>query len=188
MASRWPTRWRQQLMEDMGIEPTQFVLDVLSAWRKSTPLEPWTNNPIGLDAKVAGKPHVPMTRYAIFPTMSSFRTEMVRLQATSAGQRLTLALTHGDNHGKVWRAIQALNTPGRATETDYPSAVLDMAGEKYAEKVRAARKEDRKTTGIINPQSTAKDAARLQNQALHHAATHIVDANRAIEHIVRRFT
>lgn len=186
MSPRWPTRWRQDLLSDLSVPETQFALDVLSAWRQSTPMEPWTNNPLGLDAKKASRPHLHLTDYAIFPAMSDFRSEMVRLKSTKAGGNLVMLLEHGDKYSELWHAIRALNTPAKKTETDYPHRVADLSSKSYEETAPERSKGRRKTTGVVNPRPNPHHAMQQQARALHHAANHISDAAKGIEYIIRR--
>jgi len=182
----WPTRWRQQVLEDLGIEVTQHGLDVLNAWRKSTPLEPYSNNPLGLDARKASVPSVANTNYAQFRSMSHFRSEMVKLGQTSSGRKVKAALTEGATFSEAWRAIRSLNTPGKHLEDDYPTHVLEMAAKKYEENAPRKVAGRKKTTGTVGKNPTPHEGARMQAAALHHAAKNFTDHTKAITYIVKR--
>jgi len=186
MAQRWPTRWRQDLIRDLGIPETQFGLDALSAWQKSTPLEPWTNNPLGLDAKRSSRPSMYTTAYAVFPAMSDFRSEMVRLKSTSPGRTVATLLGHGDSYAELWRAIQRLNTPGKRTETDYPHRILDLATKAYEDNIPPRTPGKRKTTGVVTPKPNPHHIMAEQSKALHHAANRIDKLSDGIAYIIRR--
>lgn len=185
MISKWPTMWRHQVAEDLGIEPTQFVLNVLSAWRSSTPLEPWTNNPTGLDAKASARPPLANTRYALFPAMSDYRKAMQRIATTTPGKGLVAVLAHEGTYTEAWKAIRALNTPGVHVEDEYPSRVLDMAAKAYEESIPERKAGKRKTAGLVNPSPQLHADIHRQSKLLHHAANNIQDTARAIEHIMR---
>lgn len=182
----WPTRWRQQVLEALEIPVSQHGLNVLKAWKDSTPLEPYSNNPLGLDAKRANLPKVGGTNYAQFRSLSHFRSEIVRLGNTVAGHKVKAALTEGATYSEAWHAIRALNTPGKHSEDDYPTHVLALASKAYEEGAPKRKTGRRKTTGVVNKPPTPHEGARMQAQALHHAAQHFQDHTKAINYIVKR--
>lgn len=184
--SRWPTRWRQDLLRDLNIPENQFALDALSAWQKSTPIEPWTNNPLGLDANRAGRPNLHDTAYAVFPQMSDFRTEMVRLKKTTSGRSIATLLEHGDRFSEIWHAVRKMNTPGKTTETDYPHKILDLAAKAYEDNMPKRTPGKPKTTGVVNPRHTPHHIATEQARALHHAAHRMNSVSDGITYIIKR--
>lgn len=186
MAQRWPTRWRQDLLRDLNIPESPFALDVLSAWRQSTPLEPWTNNPLGLDAKNSARPSLYTTAYAVFPAMSDFRSEMLRLSSTTSGKRVCTLLEHGDRFSEIWHAIRNMNTPGKATESDYPHKVLDLAAKAYEKNMPPRSKGKRKTTGVVSPRQAPHHVMSEQARALHHAAHNMDNVADGIAYIIKR--
>lgn len=186
MITRWPSNWKHALLRELDIPVTQYALDVLSSWHKSTPVMPWTNNPLGLGAREHNKPEALGTPYAVFSTMKDFRSTMVRVSASTAGKKLVKALRDADKYSTAWHAIQGLNTPGRHTEEDYPIHVLHLASKAYEEHARKPRKGAPKTTGVVNPQVAPTNAVREINRALYHAAANMTDHRKAIAHIVKK--
>jgi hypothetical protein len=184
----WPTRWRQQILEDLGIPVSQHALDVLKAWKDSTPLQPYSNNPLGLDARKANLPSIANTNYAQFRSMSHFRSELVKLGNTTPGRKVKAALTEGATFSEAWHAIRSLNTPGKHTETDYPHHVLALSSKAYEENSPQPSDGKRKTTGVVGANPAPHVGARMQAQALHHAAHNFTDHTKAIEYIIKRLS
>lgn len=182
---KWPDGWRESTLRASGIPVTDWTLDVLSAWRKSTPVIPQTHNPLGMPARGTGHPAYLNTPYAAFSSPEAFRAAFKRFTASDAGRELYGALVNADSLSDAWRAIHGLPWPAKTTETDYPSALLDMLEDQYRAKLASRTKARRKTTGIVQASPDIHLAVRLQSRALHHAASTYSDAAQAIESIVR---
>lgn len=172
-------------MRAAGLPVSQFALDVLSAWNKSTPVVPATYNPLGMPAK--GTSNVPYlgTPYALFSGIGAFTTAMSKFLASSKGAELRHTLDAGESLSDAYRAIHALGWPATKTETDYPSALLDMLEAQYRAKMATRAVADRKTTGTVQAPSAVHAAVRQQAAVLHHAATQFSDAAKAISYTVR---
>lgn len=172
-------------MRTAGLPVSQFALDVLSAWNKSTPVVPATYNPLGMPAK--GTSNVPYlgTPYALFSGIGAFTAAMSKFLASSKGAELRHTLDAGESLSDAYRAIHALGWPATKTETDYPSALLDMLEAQYRAKMATRAVADRKTTGTVQAPSAVHAAVRQQAAVLHHAATQLSDAAKAISYTVR---
>lgn len=168
MAS-WPSTWKTRVLTSLGVAVTQDALKVISAWQKSTPLDPWTNNPLGMPAKTGVVAPVPGTKYAMFRNIDDFYAAFAQFAKTPRGNAIKMAVNADRGYGATWRAISALDWPASATETDYPSAVLDLAGEAYAASVGARPADQRKSAG-------KPKAAPAVQEAMLHQARSIVSA------------
>lgn len=181
----WASGWREATLRASGVTVSQFALDVLSAWQKSTPVVPATNNPLGMPAK--GTSNVPYLRtlYALFPGMGSFTAAMAAFLSTSKGAELRHALEAAESLSDAYRAIHALGWPANKTETDYPVVLLDMLEANYRAKLATRTAAKRQTSGIVSAPPAVHAAVRQQAIILHHAATQFSDASKAISHVVK---
>lgn len=172
-------------MRAAALPVSQFALDVLSAWNKSTPVVPATYNPLGMPAK--GTSNVPYlgTQYALFSGIGAFTTAMSKFLASSKGAELRHTLDAAESLSDAYRAIHALGWPANKTETDYPSALLDMLEAQYRAKLATRTTEKRKTTGTVQASPAVHAAVKQQAAVLHHAATQFSDAANAIRYTVR---
>jgi hypothetical protein len=118
--------------------------------------------------------------------MQAFYAAFKTAVHAGSGKPLLTALAVNEKHSVAWRAINGLNWPGNATETDYPAAVLDRVTEALPKSWKVSAPEDRKTVGNTGTATTAQRNSAIQSAALHHGAHNIVDATRAIDYIVRR--
>lgn len=182
----WPDDWRQRVLRAAGIPVTQWALDVLSAWRKSTPTEPWTNNPLGYPFTGSKANRALNTPYAAFATIGNFADAMKRLLKSNRGTPLLHVLISADSLASAWREIHALKWPANLTETDYPSVLLDMVEETYRTKIQTTTKAQRRGTGSTMAAPAVHEATRAQGMALHHAATAFKDGREAIQFVIRR--
>lgn len=182
----WPDDWRQRVLRASGIPVSQFALDILSAWRKSTPMEPWTNNPLGYPYTGSKANSALNTPYAAFVTIGNFADAMKRLLKSNRGTALLHELISANSLASTWREIHALKWPASLTETDYPSVLLDMVEEQYRTKLQTTPKAERRGTGSTMASPAAHEATRNQGLALHHAATAFADGKTAISYIMRR--
>lgn len=182
----WPDGWREALLDAAGIPQSQFALDVLNHWAQATPTGRWTNNPLGMPAAGYGAPKVFNTPYAAFPTPEAFRKAFTTAVHAGAGKPLFSALATQDKLSVAWRAINSLKWPGNLTETDYPATLLDAVTDGSVAKLKVSPKKARKTVGTAPRVTDVHAAIRAQNQALHHAVTHIQDATQAMNYVIKR--
>lgn len=182
----WPTNWKAQALAALNVRPTTEAIKVMSAWRQSTPLDPWTNNPLGIPASLAGTAKVPGTVYAMFPTITGFYTALHKFAVTSHGRAVVSELSSLDGYGPVWRAIAALDWPGSKTETDYPAKVLDLADESFRASVMTADPSQRKTSGVTSAPTAVHDAMREQARSIVQAARAFNSATDATKYLIGR--
>lgn len=183
--SDWPQGWREATLKASGITVTPFALDVLSAWRRSTPLVPVTYNPLGMPARGTSNVRYLGTAYALFPGITAFSAAMALFLASPRGAGVRHALEAAERHSDAWRAVHALGWPATATETDYPSALLDMVEQRYRDKLASRDTARRRTAGTQKAAPDVHEGARHQAVILHHAAANISDARQAIQFVLR---
>lgn len=181
----WPDGWRETVLRASRIPASQFALDVLSAWRRSTPLIPQTYNPLGMPSKGSRHPPYLGTAYALFPGITAFATAFQRFVTSSSGEGVLRILVAADSPSEAYRAIHALGWPATKTETDYPSAVLDMVEQSYRDSLASTQPAQRRTTGIAQAPPDVHAAVKQQAAVLHHAASHFTDTRKAIGFIVK---
>lgn len=181
----WPTSWREDLLRHAGIPVSRFALDVLSAWEKSTPTQPWTNNPLGLSAQQTGMPPALNTPYAVFPSHGHFRISFGRMIQQQPGSDVALALLNEGDHAGMWRAISRLDLPSGKTETDYPAHLMDMIEGKYRAKLKPTKQSKRKSTGGGEPVVNPHHPVILAAKRLHKASAEFQSLNEAIRHITK---
>jgi hypothetical protein len=181
----WPTGWRDVILRTSGIPKTQWALDVLSAWQKSTPVSVSGNNPLGLPVVKGVSTPAAFTQYAAFFTMTDFYAAIKALLATGPGKAVVSDLIGADDLAATWRDIHALGLPGNKTESDYPHLVLDMVASAYRDKLTKRQAGTVKTTGVVAAPANVHQAVAAQNVALHQAATMFGNTADAISHIVR---
>jgi hypothetical protein len=184
----WPEGWRERVLRQTGVPKTQFALDVLSAWRQSTPTEPWTNNPLGMPARGSNVPRALDTQYGAFVTINAFADAFKHAMKLPQNQNLVHVLIAADSLTAAWREIHGLGWPANATETDYPAVLLDMVEQAFRDKINAVAKRERKTAGTQLASPAQHADIRSQGYALHHAAKHFADGKKAIDFIVRRLS
>lgn len=147
--NEWESNWSGYLALETGSTNAEFTERMFTLWQQSTPLEPWTNNPLGMPQTTQGAYRVLSTDYGAFMSMHDFRDAFLRFLASQPGRTLRDALLLQDKPAPVWRAVSSLHWPASATETDYPSAILDATTDDYRAKVNAARADQRKTSGTV---------------------------------------
>src|ERR1700749_1832122 len=184
--STWPTGWRQHALRHAEVPITQFALDVLDLWEKATPRDRYTNNPLGAPAHGFNAPRALQGGYAQFPTMQAFYSAFKTAVHSGPGKPLLSALAASDSHSVAWRAINQLKWPANATETDYPSTVLDKIVDGVPKNWGTKKPSERRTVGVQGNTSAAQRNTAIQAAAFHHAAHRINDAAKAIDYIVRR--
>lgn len=182
----WPSNWKQRAIVALGIDPTPKALNIISAWSRSTPLQPWTNNPLGMPALSGRTRAVPSTPYAMFGSMPEFYAALARFAATTPGKAVAMEMSSDAGYGPAWRAISSLGWPGGKTETDYPSAVLDLAEQSYRDSVNAVDASQRKTSGAPKAPPDTHAAIKQQAQSIVHAANAFNNAAAATRFLIRR--
>lgn len=189
MSGNWPDGWITATLKDADIPVNDFTISASSAWQRSTPMLPYTNNPFGLPA-VRGKTlELMRTGYAMYPTMGDFRTAFAALIASPAGQALHDALVLDETYSSVWRAVRGLGLPANATETDYPSAVLDMTSQSYRDSVETvSNPADRKTSGTYGSQTAFGDVSGLAARSSAQTAMTLQNATSAVQSIPGRLS
>lgn len=149
--NEWESNWAGYLAQETGSANVEFTTRVFQLWQRSTPTEPWTNNPLGMPYTAKGAHRALSTDYGAFMSMRDFRTSFLGFLTSVPARRLRDALLLQEKLPPIWRAISDLHWPASVTETDYPSAILDATTEDYRARVNAARAEQRKTAGSIGP-------------------------------------
>lgn len=182
----WPDGWREALLAANAIPETQFALDVLNYWQQATPVQKFTNNPIGMPASGYGAPKAFNTAYAAFPTPDAFRKAFGVALQTTAGKALYHALAAQDSLTVAWRAIHGLKWPANLTETDYPATILDAVTDNSTAKLKISKKSDRKSIGTTPTRTDVHAMIQGQNEALHHAVNNISSATDAMNYVLRR--
>lgn len=181
MSSSWPDGWSTAALKSANLPVTDFTLKVMYAWNQSTPILPYTNNPIGMPAAKGKTLELMRTGYAMFVTTENFRTAFSSFINSSAGQAVHDAMALDEKYSAVWRAIHALTWPAVKTETDWPSAILDLTSESYRAKVASvASPSDRKTSGVIGTQTALGQGSAYSSRATASAVVAIQQATDAI--------
>lgn len=152
MDGKWPDGWRSAALTAAGLPVDDFTLSVMTSWQVSTPLHPYTNNPIGMPSVPGKYPQLMNTGYALFPTMTEFRNAFSDFLNSPYGRTVREALATQDKLAPAWRAIHALDWPANKTESDWPSALLDMMAEPVRNRLASVKdKSQRRTSGVIGP-------------------------------------
>lgn len=186
MTNKWASNWRETSLRHAEVEVTQFAKDVLAAWQRSTPTEPWTNNPLGIPAKGYGAPRALNTPYAAFPTIQAFRDAFRRAVHSHAGKPLLDALMSEGEHGKAWRTISALGWPASDTESEYPSGVLDLAEGKYTDSLKPKVERKNQSAGSQLKHSDIPEVFKAQARHLHRATTDLGFSAAALRQVIQR--
>lgn len=177
MVSNWPDGWRTATLNDAGMPVNDFTLKALQAWSDSTPILPYTNNPLGMPFVKGKTAQLMLTGYAMFTTMGDMRQAFAAFVASSAGAPLHDALALGESYPALYRAVHALPWPANSTETDWPSAILDLTSEAYRESVQSVTSPaDRKTSGVIGNQT---GFGQVTNASTRNASSVINSLNQA---------
>lgn len=182
----WPDGWREALLAYADIPAEQFALDVLNYWAQATPVQRFTNNPLGMPAKGYGAPKAFNTPYAAFPTPDAMRKAFNLALNTTAGKAVYHALATQDKLSVAWRAIHALNWPANLTETDYPATILDAITDGSTAKLKVSKPADRKSVGSPTAQTDVHKMIQAQGQALHHAVSNISGATAGMDYVMKR--
>lgn len=179
----WPDGWREALIRDMGMERDDFLMLAFQKWQQSTPLQGYTNNPLGMPYKTGRYPQLLDSGYALFPTMRAFRAAFVEFLSTPEATRLVAALSVGQRWAPLYGAIHNLGWPASRTETDYPSAVLDMITGPVRGRLQSTATTDRKTSGIVGYTPASPSKSGMMGDAIRQSASTLMNAANAIRRI-----
>jgi hypothetical protein len=166
---------------------SDFTIKGLKAWSDSTPILPYTNNPLGMPAVKGRTLELMRTGYAMFVTMGDFRFAFAEFVKSPAGHAVHDALALDEKYSVLWRAVHALAWPAAGTETDWPSAVLDLTSESYRQQAQSvASPDERKTSGVLGTQTAFGDGAAMSSRAAASVVTSIQQAQTAFQQGMRR--
>jgi hypothetical protein len=166
----YPSIWPTGALTEANLDVTPESIAILRAWQASTPLSPYSNNPIGMPAGVLGAKRYAGTSYAAFTSLPQFYKAFASFCESYDGGKLWSALKAQHPYSAAWRVISGLGWPGSDTETDYPSALLDLTTEAYRASVKAADPADRKTSGLVGIDAHVKAQVIEQARAVSQAA------------------
>lgn len=183
---KYPDGWREALISDLGLEPSDFLMSVFRYWQESTPLQPYVNNPFGMPYVSGVIPQLQNTGYALFRDMAQFRAAFVAFVKGGHGLALRKALVDATSFPAVYRAIHGLGWPGNATETDYPSGILDQMTEADRRKLQTTSPDQRKTAGMVAYTSAQNGAIGQLGVALGRAASSALSASNALNNYRKR--
>lgn len=187
MTSGWPDGWTTATLKGADLPVSDFTRKALQAWSDSTPILPYTNNPLGMPAVKGKTLELMRTGYAMFVTMGDMRAAFATFVASPAGQALHDALALDEKFSQVWRAVNSLPWPANATETDWPSGVLDLTAESYRDSVASvASPEDRKTSGVLGTQTAFGAGTAMSSRNAASAVIAIQQATNAVRGIPGR--
>lgn len=158
---------------------------MLSAWADSTPVQPWTNNPLGMPVTYGIMPHPAGERYARFAQVESFRDAFKRFTKSSKGHAIADILMGGSGYSDAWREIHGLKWPSNATESEYPVKLMDVVTSAYASKVTKRNRPAPTTSGITHAPPDVHGAMRKQSLLLNQAANLFSGASDGIAHIMK---
>ena len=144
----WPSTWRKSALAALEIEPSPFANKALALWQKSTPMEPWTRNPLGVPAIGGNRRIVPGTKYAIYGSYSDFSHSLAMSLGGEGGMAVKAYLSDGGNIPKLWRAIAALKWPASETESDYPSEIQHWMSEPVRYRAGTGDNRGKKSSGV----------------------------------------
>lgn len=179
----WADGWREALIDELGVTRSDFLMSALQAWQESTPLQPYTNNPLGMPYIKGSVPQLLNTDYGLFRDLAQFRASFVQFTMTESGAKLRNALVGGESLGPLYRAVNALNWPGNATETDYPSGLLDLMTITARARLQTAEASARKTAGTIGYTSAQGGGLGLIGNALQRAANAALGSANALNNV-----
>lgn len=178
--SDWPSGWREAVLRDLQVPGDDFIMRVLAAWQQSTPLAPYTNNPLGMPYTPGKSAELLKSGYALFVDMPTFRQAFTSFVNSPSGRALHQALLVDQKLGPTFRAIHALKWPADATETDYPSGVLDLMTSPSRERLMTSSVQDRKTSGIIGASAASEVTNNSLGSALGRAVSSALGASGAL--------
>lgn len=182
----YPSNWISMALGALKSPVNGSTIAVMRAWSKSTPLPVIANNPIGMPKGSSGAPAYMGTGYAIFPSMTAFYVALTAFSRTRKGMELANALSQEVPAPATWRLASGMGWPGSATETDYPSAVLDLTALSYQQSINASPASTRKTSGMVGPRPTPAPTILNQARSLHQVANTVNSASERVAELLRR--
>jgi hypothetical protein len=181
VGSEWPDGWVTATLIDAGLPVSDFTRSVISAWAASTPILPYTNNPLGMPNVPGTTGQLMTTGYAMFVTMPVFRAAFSQWVNSPAGRQVREALALSEKYAPAWRAIHALPWPASKTETDWPSAVLDLTSESVRKRLATlADPSQRKTSGAYGVQTALGTQQGASERTGFQTAARAIDAARSV--------
>lgn len=148
VSNAWASTWKKSALEAAGIESTDYALKALALWQKSTPLESWTMNPLGIPARGYARRKVPNTEYALFLKYSDFSAAFAKAMASERSGSIKLLLQTGESTAKLWREIHSLAWPAAATENDWPREVHTWIGDEFRALLNIPDKTPHRSSGV----------------------------------------
>jgi hypothetical protein len=141
--------WQVNALAALQTPGNDATYAIMSAWQRSTPLPPYSYNPLGTPAGMAGSKAYLTTRYSGYGSIGMFYAALSKFAATESGKRLARSMTADDPYPATWQVIASLKWPASATETDYPAVLLDMTSAEFRQSVNATARPFRKTSGLV---------------------------------------
>jgi hypothetical protein len=182
----WPSAWRVKALESAGIPVNADTLKVMKAWKDSTPLPVFTNNPVGMPYGSRKSVRYMGTTYGMFASMADFYAAFAMFASTTGGRLVVSAMSGQSVFPAAWRAISSLEWPASKTETDYPSALLDLTDSSYRESISATPVLARKTSGTVGRDPALRNVVIAHARSLTEAAKTFNDATTATRFLIRR--
>lgn len=182
----WPSLWQVQALAALGVPDNEVTYGIMTAWQKSTPLPPYSYNPLGMPAGSGGAKAYLATPYAQFGSIGLFYKALAAFSATYTGGQLAAAMRSDSPYPATWRAVSALGWPASQTETDYPSALLDLTSQSYRQSVNASPRPMRKTSGMLTSPHAHTTTAVAQARSVNQATQAFTDARSQVSFLLRR--
>lgn len=177
--------WSRSALLAAGIEPTPYALKALTLWQKSTPLEAWTKNPIGLPAKGYSKRKIPGTDYALFLRTPDFNNAFVKALDGERDGQIRILLGEGSSTAKLWRAINSLQWPANTTENEWPREIYTWIGDEYRAKLGMKDPGPHKSSGSPGTINASQQMVINHTHAMVTAVQAKLDFARAVQFIVK---
>src|SRR5260221_5952483 len=174
----WRALWQVGALEVLGAPDNQETFNIITAWQKSTPLPPYSHNPLGMPAGSSGAKPFLGTPYAEFGSMAMFYDALKTFAATYTGKSLADAMRSDDSYPATWHAVSMLRWPGTQTETDYPAALLDLTSQSFRQSVGATPRPMRKTSGMIAARDSGITTGITKVRSVNQATQSFADAKR----------
>jgi hypothetical protein len=181
----WPIMWQQQALAALGVPDSDDTFAIMTAWQASTPLPPYSYNPLGMPAGSNGAKAYLGTPYAQFGSIGMFYAALKAFGSSYQGSQLAQVMRSDNPYPATWRAVSALKWPGSQTETDYPSALLDLTSQSYRASVNASTGSARKTSGMVTSPDAATTSALSQARAVNQATQAFADAKTQVSFLLR---
>jgi hypothetical protein len=128
------------------------------------------------------------SQYAAFSGMDVFRYAFEALMSTPHGEALYNALAVTEKPSVAWRSIRSLNWPGNQTETNYPSAVLDLIPGQDRPIAGEDTSGEQRTSGLIGITASGQQYSKVQATATQDIGGVLLGGAKAIQGIIRKVT